>query len=70
MVSSVRCDIIQLLTCGLGELSLFQVDISLCLQKLKSITVLLYDFSFVNENFATFTFVVPSTFYLRHLRTF
>ena len=31
-------------------------------------TVLLYDFSFKNENFATFTFVVKD--YLRYLRTF
>ena len=36
----------------------FKVDKSLCLPKLKSITVLLYGFSFKNENFATFTFVV------------
>ena len=43
---------------GLSELSLFRVDKFLCLQKLKSIIVLLYDFSFKNENFATFTFVV------------
>ena len=40
---------------------LLRVDKSLCLPKLKSITVLLYDFSLKNENFATFTcFVVPS----------
>ena len=38
-------------------LSLFRVDKSLCLPNVKSITVLLYDFSFKNENFATFTFV-------------
>ena len=32
---------------------------------------LLYDFSFKNENFATFTFVVKDMFnLLRHLRTF
>ena len=48
-------------------LSLLRVDKSLCLPKLKSITVLLYDFSFKNENFATFT---CSIFYLRYLRTF
>ena len=53
-------------------MSLLRVDKSLCLPKLKSITVLLYDFSFKNENFATFIFVVKScsTFILRHLRTF
>ena len=34
-------------------ISLLRVDKSLCLPKLKSITVLLYDFSFKNENFAT-----------------
>ena len=45
---------------GLGELSLFRVDKSLCLPKLKSITDLLYDFSFKNENFTTFTFVVKT----------
>ena len=33
-----------------------RVDKSLCLPKLKSITVLLYDFSLKNENFATFHF--------------
>ena len=49
---------------GLGELSLFRVDESLCLPKLKSIIVLLYDFSFKNENFATFTFVVKDMFNL------
>ena len=38
--------------------ALFRVDKSLCLPKLKSITVLLYDFSFKNETFATFTLVV------------
>ena len=32
--------------------------------KLKSITVLLYDFSFKNENFATVTFVVKDMFNL------
>ena len=38
--------------------------------KLKSITVLLYDFSFKSENFATFTFVAKDMFnLLRHLRT-
>ena len=35
------------------RVSLLRVDESLCLPKLKSITVLLYDFSFKNENFAT-----------------
>ena len=49
---------------GLGELSLFRVDKSLCLPNVKSITVLLYDFSFKNENFATFTFVVKDMFNL------
>ena len=38
---------------------------SLCLPKFKSITVLLYDFSFKNENFATFTFVVKDMFNLQ-----
>ena len=40
--------------------------------EMKSITVLLYDFSFKNENFATITFVVKtcSNFNRRHLRTF
>ena len=46
------------MTSGHGELSLFPVDKSLCLPQLKSMTVLLYDFSFKNENFATLTFVV------------
>ena len=32
--------------------------------ELKSITVLLYDFIFKNENFATFTFVVKDMFSL------
>ena len=32
--------------------------------ELKSITVLLYDFIFKNENFATFTFVVKDMFNL------
>ena len=41
-----------------------RVDKSLCLPKLKSITVLLYDFSLKNENFATFTFVVKDIFNL------
>ena len=41
------------------------------IQLLKSITVLLYDFSFKTANFATFTFVVKGMFsLLRHLRTF
>ena len=31
---------------------------TLCLPKLKSITVLLYEFSTMNGNFSTFTFVV------------
>ena len=54
------------------EYAALRVDKSLCLPKLKSIAVLLYDFSFKNQNFATFTFVVKtcSTFNLRHLRTF
>ena len=43
-------------------MSLLRVDKSLCLPKLKSITVLLYDFSFKNENFATFIFVVKVMF--------
>ena len=44
---------------------------SFCLPKLKSTTVLLYDFSFKSANFATFTFVVKDMFsLLRHLRTF
>ena len=42
----------------------FRVDKSLCLPKLKSITVLLYDFSFKNEIFAIFTFVVKDMFNL------
>ena len=42
----------------------FKVDKSLCLPKLKSITVMIYDFSFKNENFATFTFVVKDMFNL------
>ena len=41
-----------------------RVDKSLCLPKLKSITVLLYDYSLKNENFATFTFVVKDIFIL------
>ena len=41
-----------------------RVDKSLCLPKLKPITVFLYDFSFKNENFATFTFVVKDMFNL------
>ena len=45
-------------------MSLLRVDKSLCLPKLKSITVLLYDFSFKNENFATYTFVVKIMFNL------
>ena len=40
------------------NMPLLRVDKSLCLPKLKSITVLLYDFSFKNENFVTFIFVV------------
>ena len=40
------------------------VDKSLCLPKLKSIIVLLYDFSFKNEIFATLTFVVKDMFNL------
>ena len=43
----------------------FWVDKSLCLPKLKSITVSLYDFSFKYENFATFTFVVKDMFNLQ-----
>ena len=46
-------------------ISLLRVDKSLCLLKLKSITVLLYDFSFKNENFATFTFIVKDMFNLQ-----
>ena len=49
-------------------ISLLRVDKSLCLPKLKSITVLLYDLLFKNyfknENFATFTFVVKDMFNL------
>ena len=41
-----------------------RVDKFLCLPKLKSITVLLYDFSFKNENFDTFTFAVKDMFSL------
>ena len=44
---------------------ILRVDKSLCLPKLKSITVLLYDFSFKNEHFATFTFVVKDLFKLQ-----
>ena len=44
-------DIRIYLPSGRGELSLFRVDKSSCLPKLKSITVLLYDFSIKNENF-------------------
>ena len=43
---------------ALGLMSPLRVDKSLCLPKLKSITVLLYDFSFKNEKITTFTFVV------------
>ena len=43
----------------------FKADKSLCLPKLKSKTVLLYDFSLKNENFATFTFVVQDMFKLQ-----
>ena len=43
----------------------FKGDKSLCLPILKSITVLLYDFSFKNVNFATFTFVVKDMFNLK-----
>ena len=46
-------------------ISLLRVDRSLCLPKLKSITVLLYDFSIKNENFATFAFVVTDMFNLQ-----
>ena len=46
-------------------ISLLRVDKSLCLQKLKSITVLLYDFLFKLENFATFTYVVKDMFNLQ-----
>ena len=38
---------------------------SSCLPELKSITVLLYDFSFKHENVATFTFVVKDMFNLQ-----
>ena len=44
---------------------ILRVDKSLYLPKLKSISVLLYDFSFKNENFATFTFVVNDMFNLQ-----
>ena len=37
-----------------------RADKSLCLPKLKSVTVLLCAFSFKNENFATFIFVVTA----------
>ena len=51
------------------DLSTRKCDISprpLCLPKLKSITVLLYAFSFKNNNFATFiTFVVKDMFNLQ-----
>ena len=46
-------------------MSLLRVDKTLCLPILKSITVLLYDFLFKNENFATFTFVVKDIFNLQ-----
>ena len=36
---------------SLRQMSLLRIDKSLCLPKLKSITVLLYDFSTTNENF-------------------
>ena len=54
------------------RISLLRVDKSLCLPKFKSITVLLYDFSFKNEHFAAFTFAVKDMFnlQLRHPRTF
>ena len=52
--------IIQLLTHK--DLSLLWVDKSLRLLKFKSITILLYDFSFENEKFATFIFVVKDMF--------
>ena len=39
-------------------ISVFRVDKFLWLPKLKSIIVLLYDFSFKNENCSTFTFVI------------
>ena len=42
-----------------------RVDKSLCLPKLKSKTVLLYDFSFKNENFASFTLVVKDMYNLQ-----
>ena len=45
-----------------------RIDKCLCPPKLKSITVLLYYFSFKNENFATFTFVVKGMFNL-HSKT-
>ena len=37
--------------------------------ELKSITVLLYDFSFKNENFATFTFVVKDCIMMVNLQS-
>ena len=48
-----------------ARLSLLRVDKSLCLLKLKSITVLLYDFSFKIENCATLTFVDKDMFNLQ-----
>ena len=41
-----------------------RVDKSFCLPNLKPIIVLLYDFTFKNENFATLTFVVIDMFNL------
>ena len=40
----------------------FEGRLSLCLPKLKSITVLLYDFSLKNENFITLSFVAKDMF--------
>ena len=42
-----------------------RVDKSSCLPKLKSITVLLYAFLTIKENFSIFTFVVEVMFNLR-----
>ena len=46
-------------------MSFLRVDESLCLPKLKPITVLLYDLSFKNENFDSFTSVVKDMFNLQ-----
>ena len=46
-------------------ISLLRVDKSLCLPKLQSIAVLLYDFLFKKIIFATVTFVVKDMFNLQ-----